>query len=257
MDEKQKENKIVELKRQINIAEESLEAAKRALFELTKDSNLDIEQPKPMTEAVVSEGGKIIEGTFNGENMIGPEGKVYPVPANYASKSKLVEGDRLKLTIADDGSFMFKQISPVKRKNIVGTLKFEDNAYHVLANGEIYNILYASVTYHKGKPGDKVTITIPENGQAKWAALENIIHDIGTESSSEPKLSNEEINTEETPEIKDNNESKLNIADIDIRGAQDKTSQIANQEEVVVTNNSQEKTTPTDAPLESISEMDI
>ena len=31
--------------------------------------------------------------------MIGPDGKNYPVPANYASKSKLIEGDILKLTI--------------------------------------------------------------------------------------------------------------------------------------------------------------
>ena len=45
--------------------------------------------------------GRVIEGVFDGENMIGPDGKQYSVPANYASKSKLVEGDILKMKISD------------------------------------------------------------------------------------------------------------------------------------------------------------
>ncbi|MBW6431611.1 hypothetical protein K0A96_00320, partial [Patescibacteria group bacterium] len=119
-------NKIEELRKQILIAEESLEMAKRALLELSGDetqsfSNIDIDKAR------ASENGDVIEGFFNGENMVGPEGKIYPVPANYASKSKLVEGDGLKLTIGDDGSFVFKQIAPVKRKSLQGTLKFADN----------------------------------------------------------------------------------------------------------------------------------
>ena len=38
---------------------------------------------------------RIIEGVFNGEKMIGGDGLEYNMPANYASKSKLVEGDIL------------------------------------------------------------------------------------------------------------------------------------------------------------------
>jgi hypothetical protein len=179
-------NKIDELRKQINIAEESLEAAKRALLELTKDdteiySNIDITQTK------ASENGNVIEGFFNGENMVGPGNKIYPVPANYASKSKLVEGDGLKLTIGDDGSFLFKQIAPIKRKSLQGTLKFEDNAYHVLAEGHSYKILYASVTYHKGKPGDRVSVVLPEDGQAHWAVLESVLHEIETSHRDDPE----------------------------------------------------------------------
>ncbi|MBA4320115.1 MAG: hypothetical protein C0412_17080, partial [Flavobacterium sp.] len=51
--------------------------------------------------------GKVIEGVFDGENMIGPDGKQYSVPSNYASKSKLVEGDILKLTITSRGNFIY------------------------------------------------------------------------------------------------------------------------------------------------------
>ena len=69
-----------------------------------------------------SDEGLVIEGVFNGQVMIGPDGKQYSVPANYASKSKLVEGDMLKLTIDPSGAFIFKQISPVDRQRIVGHL---------------------------------------------------------------------------------------------------------------------------------------
>ena len=59
------------------------------------------------------QGSVIIEGVFDGQNMVGPDGKLYSVPANYASKSKLVEGDMMKLTISPDGSFIYKQVGPV------------------------------------------------------------------------------------------------------------------------------------------------
>ena len=105
--------------------------------------------------------------------MIGPDGKNYPVPANYASKSKLVEGDMLKLTITDDGGFIYKQIGPTERRQIIGTLVQHDGAYYVEANGHEYRILLASVTYFRIAVGDQVTIIVPEdNPEATWAAVE-------------------------------------------------------------------------------------
>ena len=53
--------------------------------------------------------------------------KRYPIPANYASKSKLVQGDRLKLIILESGTFIFKQIELVLRKLLTGKLIFEAN----------------------------------------------------------------------------------------------------------------------------------
>src|SRR3989338_6572507 len=46
-----------------------------------------------------STAGRTVEGIFDGQNMVDSHGQTYPVPANYASKSKLVEGDGMKLTI--------------------------------------------------------------------------------------------------------------------------------------------------------------
>lgn len=185
------QKQIEELKKYIQAAEESLESAKKALFEITGEEMTSASNPNSQAPIglKVTGDGKVIEGIFNGENMIGPEGKVFAVPANYASKSKLVEGDKLKLSVAEDGSFIFKQIGPVERKKIVGTLSFEDNMYHVLAEGKKYSLLYATVTFNKAKPGDKVTIVVPATGDSNWAALENIIHDVApTEPDPEDVL---------------------------------------------------------------------
>lgn len=125
----------------------------------------------------ISNEGTVLEGVFNGEKMIGPDGKEYAVPPNYASKSKLVEGDILKLTIRHDGSFLYKQIGPTPRKRIVGKLKFDVDTQKWMTeiDGSVYKILTASVTFYKGSEGDEVIILLPESGPSSWGAVENII----------------------------------------------------------------------------------
>lgn len=162
------DKQIKRLKALIQEAETSLGAAKELLISLVGDD-------PSVTRAIQSEEalGKVIEGVFDGQNMVGSDGKTYPVPANYASKSKLVQGDILKLTIADDGSFMYKQIGPIPRKQIVGVLLQENGHYYVDVNKRKYRVLLASVTYFKAKPGDQVSVNVPEDdSHAEWAALE-------------------------------------------------------------------------------------
>lgn len=161
------EKQIKRLKSLISEAETSLAAAKELLVSLVGDD--------PAVAASIQEEslGKIIEGVFDGQTMVGSDGKNYPVPANYASKSKLVQGDILKLTISDDGSFLYKQIGPVPRKQVVGILKLENGHYFVDVNGRMLRVLLASVTYFKAKPGDQVSVNIPEDdAHTEWAALE-------------------------------------------------------------------------------------
>lgn len=163
------EKQVKRLHALIQEAETNLAAAKELLISIIGDDG-EVITPKSSTEDI---GGKVIEGVFDGQKMAGPDGKEYPVPANYASKSKLVEGDILKLTIADDGSFIYKQIGPVDRTQIIGTLTQHDGAYYVEANGREYRILLASVTYFRINVGDQVTIIVPtENQEATWAAVE-------------------------------------------------------------------------------------
>ena len=118
---------------------------------------------------------KVLEGVFNGKSMIADDGTEYPVPANYASKSKLVEHDRLKLTVKPNGSFIYKQIELIPRKIVKGRLIIEDGQYKVLTEDNAYNILYASVTFFKIQVGDEVSVLIPEGMDATWGAVENII----------------------------------------------------------------------------------
>jgi hypothetical protein len=161
------DKQIKRLRSLIQEAETNLAAANELLVSL-------VGEDEGVATSVRNEPlGKIIEGVFDGQSMVGSDGKNYPVPANYASKSKLVQGDILKLTIAEDGAFLYKQIGPIPRKQVVGTLKLENGHYFVDVSGKQYRVLLASVTYFKAKPGDQVSVNLPEDDStAEWAALE-------------------------------------------------------------------------------------
>lgn len=182
--EESKQNKIVLLRQMIENAERNITAAKQILLQLDggfKKSAKDLEI------------SQIIEGTFDGEKMISLDGKSYPVPANYASKSKLVEGDLLKLSITEDGLFLYKQISPIDRKKIIGTVINDDNGKnYVLSGGKKYKVLLASLTYFKAKKGDEITLVIPKEKVSEWAAIEAV-------------MDNAEANNTEDDNIQDNN----------------------------------------------------
>jgi hypothetical protein len=160
------DKQIKRLRALIQDAETNLAAAKELLISVVGDD--------PMVTASVKEDslGKVIEGVFDGQSMVGSDGKNYPVPANYASKSKLVQGDILKLTITDDGALLYKQIGPIPRKQLVGVLEQKDGHYFVKVGDQEYRVLLASVTYFKAKPGDQVSVNVPEDDGAEWAALE-------------------------------------------------------------------------------------
>ncbi|MEK7618064.1 MAG: hypothetical protein AAB410_02865 [Patescibacteria group bacterium] len=175
----------------IDSAEKNIQSAKQLLREIIGGAPLraSINFADKAQGLSVSEGGKIIEGVFDGQNMVGPDGKQYPVPANYASKSKLVVGDVLKLTISDDGSFIYKQIGPVERKKILGVLSADERGdFKVVAEGKSYRVLTASLTYFKSEPGDEVTIVLPQEGEAEWAAVENVIKQGASTNAADVEL---------------------------------------------------------------------
>lgn len=121
--------------------------------------------------------GTVIEGVFDGKGMVGPDGKEYPIPPNYASKSKLVEGDMLKLTVTPTGAFIFKQIGPIERDRKVGAIVHdrEVDEFAVIIGDKKYLVLKASITYFRGGDGDEAVILVPKNSDSKWAAVENVI----------------------------------------------------------------------------------
>ena len=129
-----------------------------------------------MEEAKLNRG-ETIEGVFDGEKMVGQDGVLYDVPANYASKSKLIEGDIMKLTISPDGDYIYKQIFPVERKRVVGALGVDQESgyYYVMNDDKAYKVIPASVSFFQGKVGDEVILLVPKDGTSAWAAIENIV----------------------------------------------------------------------------------
>lgn len=198
--------KIESLRQTINSAEKTIQSAKAMLLQLEGKKKAG---RKKKTDA---EDGTIIYGTFDGQIMVGDDGRQYPVPANYASKSKLIEGDMLKLTI-DDGSFLYKQVGPIERKNLIGVAgQDEAGNYFIIADGTPYKILLASITYFKISPGDEVVITVPAGEKSSWAAVENVLQkDKGNDFDNNSAIE-EEKETIEFMEDEDDEED-LNVED--------------------------------------------
>ncbi len=163
----------------LDSAQASLKTANAMLREMTgvadpsRERHMSNASRTPLAAGPVS--GRIIEGIFDGQNMMDATGQSYPVPANYASKSKLVEGDGMKLTITDEGKFIYKQISPIERRLGKGLLIQEDGQYKVLTEGKALRVLLASVTFYRAEVGDQITVLLPETGEAQWAAIEAVI----------------------------------------------------------------------------------
>jgi hypothetical protein len=134
-------------------------------------------------EIAESYSGRVIDGVFDGENMVGEDGRKYMVPPNYASKSKLVEGDLLRLSINDSGKFIFKQKGPIERQRLMGTLVQDELSadWKVLAGGHSYKVLAAAVSFHRGAVGDEGVILIPKDTPSRWAALENVVKNSETD----------------------------------------------------------------------------
>lgn len=162
------ESELQTIKQLLDTAENNIRQARSVLFAS--------EVSKKASDLKVADDGNIVEGVFDGESMIGPDKQKYIVPANYASKSKLLPGDILKLTILSDGSFLFKQIGPIKRRKIIGELEeLSDGKFSVNAEGKKYRVLTASVTYFKAEAGSKIVVDVPDKGESEWAAIEHLL----------------------------------------------------------------------------------
>lgn len=165
--------KIQALREMIYNAEKTLQGAKAMLLQLEGKKKVGRRKKVSLED---EEAGRVTEGTFDGQIMIGTDGKQYPVPANYASKSKIVEGDMLKLTITPEGSFIYKQIGPVERKRLIGVVNQDsDGNFFITAEGKPFRVLLASITYFKVEPGDEVTLVVPRDIDSDWGSIENVI----------------------------------------------------------------------------------
>lgn len=161
---------------------------RRAKITLNKLSNFnpqttDIEQlvqeqqKGKNTHSEQQDSDNIVHGEFDGYFMVGSDQKKYPVPLNYASKTKLIPGDKLKLKIMNDGKLIYKLVAPAPRKHVRAVLSQEkDQKYVAITDqGTSFFLNQAAVTFFKGRPGDEVYIIINKEGKGSYAAIEAII----------------------------------------------------------------------------------
>lgn len=178
------------------IGERAIAANHKTSAPLIQRDKIEKEKMEPFRVEKYPTGEEVIEGVFDGFQMIGPDGAEYQIPENYASKSKLVEGDLLKLTITPQGRFIYKQIGPIERETKKGILQYqgkEDRYYVTTMEGINYKILKASVTYYKGEAGDEVVVLTPKGGGSQWAALDNIVNELTAETKEETDALPEEL----------------------------------------------------------------
>lgn len=162
----------------INNAERSLHHAKNLMNQIAGKKPLpDLEDNTDTTSLHVYKHGKsqVIEGVFNGRDMIGVDKKTYPVPANYASKSKIVEGSKLKVTIKSDGTFQYKILTEIPFDTTTGTLIKDGDHFVVITQGGLYQVIPASVTYLQARIGDRVSIRIPQGIKATYATIDALV----------------------------------------------------------------------------------
>jgi LysM repeat protein len=174
MDQKQ----ILILKKLVAEIDDKLVQAKQLLSRIDTESGSTEPQSKAhanLSEAEAPDGTHILYGTFNGENFVSDDGTPYPINPNYASKSKLVEGDTLKLTISPEGKFTFKTINPVNRKWSIAKLVSSETDPKVVVDGDEYKVLYASVTYYKAKSGDTLSVIVPAKPNSTWATIDAVL----------------------------------------------------------------------------------
>lgn len=186
---KAQDTKMALVRRVIDHMREQLDSLERLLLqEEAADALQELAEVMSQQQSLAptsfssSSHSRVIEGVFDGVHMVGEDGKQYLVPPNYASKSKLVEGDLLRLVVTENGRFIFKQRGPIERQRLMGVLTYNDQSdeWSVVADGRKFRVLTASVTYFKAQPNDDVVILVPSGNPSSWAAVENVVKkDVG------------------------------------------------------------------------------
>ncbi len=154
--------------------EQELKKAQNLIKKIQQDL---ISVTKLLEEAVKIEPKDIpgIEGTFTGIEMLTDAGEKYEVPANYAAKSRLVYGDRLKM-VEQDGKKFFKQVVKVPRKKVEGVISKKEGEWYFLADSGSYKISATAAEFNNIELNDEVLALIPaQNLAAPYAAFDKFI----------------------------------------------------------------------------------
>jgi hypothetical protein len=201
----------------IEIIESNLKTARILLTQLADEKGISTttSSTRPASTKSVDEAEalEVVEGYFDGQQMIGDNGQVYIVPANYASKTQLVVGDRLKWILTPERE-IYKPILLAPRERVIGTFTVEGDDFVVLVDklAKPVKILKASATYaikNLGlQIGDEVSITIPKEATPTWGAFGSVV-----KSTNKDKTVTALPTTEAPNELDNLEEFKLSSSD--------------------------------------------
>lgn len=177
--------KIVSILSILEIAEKNIQTARQMMSQLVDEQSSHEKITKEVVKSSPVSGDEVsalevVEGHFDGESMVGDNGQMYPVPQNYASKTQLVVGDRMKWILTSERE-LFKLIQPTERERVIGTLASEGEDFLVLVDSlpNPVRLLKASVTFamknYGLRVGDEVAIIIPKNGTPTWGAFSSVV----------------------------------------------------------------------------------
>lgn len=176
------QHKLQLLGQALSAAESSLSLARQLLRELEsqappprpsdppRGAPFPHAQPQPQARELPG-----VVGTFDGTYLTTLDGRKFPVPEGYASKTKLVFGDKLKM-IEERGQRHFKQIEQVRRIFANGIFSQKEGRFVAVTADGSYRLLQSSLRYYGGGEGDEVRIILPEgNKHAPFAAIDSIL----------------------------------------------------------------------------------
>jgi hypothetical protein len=179
----------------LEISQNNLKIAKEQLMAYSQEKGYAVEDLAVVSRRPINneeyDALEVVEGFFDGESMIGDNGKTYPVPPNYASKTQLIMGDRMKRILTTTRE-SFKLIKPAERERVVGIFDIQGDTYLVVVDGYALpvRVLKASATFAMKnlglQPGDSVAVIIPKEGEPIWGALSSIIS--GEDDRNEKEL---------------------------------------------------------------------
>lgn len=145
----------------------------------------------PSTATVVSQPPSYREldgvvGIFDGFQMISDDGTKHEVPANYAAKSKLVFGDKLKM-ITEDGKNIFKHITKVPRQKVEGMLSRREDKWYFVSDSGSYLVSSTAADFQRAAEGDEAVALMPEDlTNVTFATLDRVIKPKPTENLPQP-----------------------------------------------------------------------
>jgi hypothetical protein len=161
-------NKLQLLSQALSAAVSSLNLAKQLINEIENKGSFE-------TPGLV--------GKYDGMFMVTEAGKKYPVPDNYAAKTKLVYGDKLKMVEGPEGR-RFKYVGRVPFVEVEAKLALKDGRFVAVAKEGSYKLIQSAVKYHNGEEGNEVVILVPrEEKHAPFAALQRVV---GKEPGARP-----------------------------------------------------------------------